>query len=173
MSDKALNSVVQQLRKDGFPEGMSVGDYMPTLDKEGGRTVIAAYDEVEDYGTYVKSYGHEGPEAKQLFLKIRETVEAAILAGHLRMKLIQEYAVTFGALPDPKDGFRYYRDHLSTFHCWECDAEVQCKTRRMSVHDGPFPLSGYGRVESVLTPWCPNCESEPSDTGIIKTSQYI
>lgn len=173
MSDKALNPVVQQLRNDGFPEGVSVDDYMPALNERDSRIILAAFDAVEDYGRYVENHGHEEPVAEQLFLKIRQAAETAILAGHLKMKLIQEYAVTSGALPDPRDDFLYYRDHLSTFHCWECDAEVQCKTRHLSVHDSPIPLAGSGRVERVQAPWCPNCEREPSDTGIIRKSQYI
>jgi len=33
------------------------------------------------------------------------------------------------------------------------------------IHDGPFPLSGYGRVHTETVPFCPKCETTPNTSG--------
>lgn len=33
------------------------------------------------------------------------------------------------------------------------------------VHDGPFELSGSGRVVHEIVPYCPTCEERPSERG--------
>lgn len=51
----------------------------------------------------------------------------------------------------------------------QCGGEIQAKEVFLSVHDGPFPLSGHGEVRHVQVPYCPNCENEPSRFGSIDT----
>ncbi len=47
-----------------------------------------------------------------------------------------------------------------------CGTEIQGKLVAHSIHDGPFALSGSGRVHNEMTPFCPECETEPGYHGM-------
>lgn len=47
----------------------------------------------------------------------------------------------------------------------ECGTDVLGLTVVVSIHDGPFPLSGFGTVERIEVPYCPRCEFEPNGRG--------
>lgn len=48
----------------------------------------------------------------------------------------------------------------------KCGTDVRARTVTQSIHDGPFPLSGYGRVATSQVPYCPTCETEPDWLGL-------
>lgn len=48
------------------------------------------------------------------------------------------------------------------YKCKTCGSILQQTTGYASVHDGPFPLSGSGRVKHYPYPYCPKCEPNPS-----------
>ncbi len=47
----------------------------------------------------------------------------------------------------------------------KCGAEIQGKRVTHPIHDGPFPLSGFGRVHTETIPFCSECEIEPNSSG--------
>lgn len=48
-----------------------------------------------------------------------------------------------------------------------CGTPVLGKQVYLSVHNGPFPLSGLGRVRVETVPYCPFCEDEPQGSGFL------
>jgi hypothetical protein len=53
----------------------------------------------------------------------------------------------------------------SEIKCVDCDSDVLDMERRHPVWDGPFPLSGSGRVVTAHIPYCPKCEEVPKERG--------
>ncbi len=47
----------------------------------------------------------------------------------------------------------------------KCGTEIQGKQVSHSIHDGPFALSGSGRVRTETVPFCLKCETEPNSYG--------
>lgn len=162
-----MNEAVARLRREGLPE--SRGD-LTALDEESKEIVEEAYDAAVALAECVDTYG-EGDERNQTaFRDARQIFREAVAHGLLDVPFIQDNAPIVGAIPDPKDGFRYYREYDGYYRCWTCDAEVQVKTRYMSIHDGPVPGSGFGEVQRWQQPYCPCCEPEPPRHGSIETS---
>lgn len=57
------------------------------------------------------------------------------------------------ANPHPGEGWK----------CKKCGTWLEQCTGYASVHDGPFPLSGSGRVLHYAYPYCPTCEPNPGN----------
>ncbi len=53
----------------------------------------------------------------------------------------------------------------------KCGTELLGAHVHHPIHDGPFPLSGYGRVELEVVPYCPQCQEAPSPSGAVITRQ--
>ena len=53
--------------------------------------------------------------------------------------------------------------------CKKCHSHIQQTTGYASVHDGPFPGSGSGRVLHYPIPYCPTCEEKPTGAAISDT----
>jgi len=52
-------------------------------------------------------------------------------------------------------------------HCYGCGSKIELVGQRCSVHYSNMPLSGGGEVRTKIIPYCPNCESKPSESGFI------
>ena len=72
------------------------------------------------------------------------------------------------------DGTCYLRDgtrkvvYVKTaegYACVTCGNTVMAARIAHPIWDGPFPMSGSGRVHSELVPYCPHCEEQPSYCG--------
>ena len=63
------------------------------------------------------------------------------------------------------DGVYKYVPSTDGWECNKCGTEIQGRTVTHPVHDGPFPLSGSGRVKTTIVPYCPECEQVPSSQG--------
>ena len=48
----------------------------------------------------------------------------------------------------------------------KCGATIQTARVHHPIHDGPFPLSGGGRVQVEEIPYCPRCELTPDWQGL-------
>lgn len=48
------------------------------------------------------------------------------------------------------------------WNCTVCGSEIQGAEIKHSIHDGPFPLSGSGKVYTEFVPYCPKCEQKPT-----------
>ncbi len=49
----------------------------------------------------------------------------------------------------------------SDWRCGKCNTELEGSQVAHTVLDGHFPMSGGGRVEYEVAPYCPKCESPP------------
>jgi hypothetical protein len=49
--------------------------------------------------------------------------------------------------------------------CTVCGGLIMAAGVCHSIHDGPFPLSGSGRVHHEEIPYCPKCETKPDSCG--------
>ena len=47
----------------------------------------------------------------------------------------------------------------------QCGEEIEGVDVHHPIHDGPFPLSGSGKVHIETTPYCPKCEEKPASSG--------
>ncbi|HRY52252.1 MAG TPA: hypothetical protein P5089_00155 [Candidatus Portnoybacteria bacterium] len=83
----------------------------------------------------------------------------------------ENYAIERSCCPvcktirDRKDGIIYTKKE-DCFLCG-CGTEVLAAQILHPIHDGPFPLSGSGRVRTEMAPFCPKCETKPSSSGKI------
>ena len=73
-----------------------------------------------------------------------------------------------------KDGTVYLRDRERQivyrkidggYQCVGCDEIVMGEKIAHPIWDGPFSMSGSGRVYSEIVPYCPKCEEKPSYHG--------
>jgi len=55
-----------------------------------------------------------------------------------------------------------------TPHCYECSSKIDFKAQRKSIWFGEFDgCVGGGEVKTEHIPYCPKCEKEPSESGVI------
>jgi hypothetical protein len=59
----------------------------------------------------------------------------------------------------------YKKNEAGDFICKTCGEEILQTILYHSVWDGPFPMSGSGKVEHSAIPYCPKCEGKPDMTG--------
>lgn len=52
-------------------------------------------------------------------------------------------------------------------HCYHCNSEIEVVGQKCSVHASNMTLSGRD-VRTKLIPYCPKCESKPSESGFIR-----
>jgi hypothetical protein len=59
------------------------------------------------------------------------------------------------------------------WRCLECKREIAYVIAYMTIHDIRFgsKCAGNGRVERAPIPYCPHCESKPSDYGCVHEEQ--
>lgn len=53
-----------------------------------------------------------------------------------------------------------------TYLCRTCNDEIKQVTITFPIHDGPFAMSGSGKVERQVFPYCPTCEVKPEIKGL-------
>lgn len=53
--------------------------------------------------------------------------------------------------------------------CYGCGSEIKIQAQHCSVHYKEFgsAMAGGGEVRTKLIPYCPNCETKPSESGFI------
>ena len=66
---------------------------------------------------------------------------------------------------DPNSKVYKTTNEGSDWFCTTCGSEIQGVTVLHPIHDGPFPLSGSGKVATEMVPYCPQCEKPPSSHG--------
>ena len=64
-----------------------------------------------------------------------------------------------------------YDEEKKNFYCTICENEADAATIHHPVHDGPFPLSGSGRVINEIIPYCSMCEKKPNQSGSFYTPE--
>jgi len=65
----------------------------------------------------------------------------------------------------PEKDLAYKRPKGEDYQCTKCGEGIKAVKRAHPIHDGPFPLSGYGQCEYEPIPYCPKCEEKPSESG--------
>lgn len=58
-----------------------------------------------------------------------------------------------------------YKKSDNGFICPICNSEILCVTVSFPIWDGPFPMSGSGKCEKQVFPYCPKCEPRPEIQG--------
>ena len=58
-----------------------------------------------------------------------------------------------------------YQKTEKGYKCTACGSTVMAGTVAHPIHDGPFPLSGSGKVHPEEAPYCPKCEKAPKYSG--------
>ena len=54
----------------------------------------------------------------------------------------------------------------------KCGEDVLGLAVLVSIHDGPWPLSGHGEVKREQVPYCPVCELKPNGRGSVVPGQH-
>lgn len=62
-----------------------------------------------------------------------------------------------------------YKSNGEDFICTRCESDIRATTIAHPIHDGPFALSGSGKCDYEIVPYCPKCETKPSFHGKILT----
>lgn len=56
-------------------------------------------------------------------------------------------------------------DNTGDMTCFGCGSDILSATVTRSIWDGPFKMSGSGKVQKEEVPYCPKCEEKPSYHG--------
>lgn len=116
VADEVLREKVKAIRKDGFPEEMT---FEEAQDKFSNEQLKIVYDLVNAAGEE-KKIAKEGQQPKEgdrwwkTRDKIRRLIQTAIANDMIGIGIIQRHAVGYGAVPDPDEGWKYYK--LSRWH---------------------------------------------------------
>lgn len=163
-----LRRAVEGFKRKGLPPAISLEQADPSRTKEQVRIL----KEIGDLGEEERKVAHDGQQPRrgsrwwQVRERARAKLQEAVLAGLGRLRFVQEHAIGYGAIPDPNEGWRYYKLPNGYYACWTCGSEIQAKEVSRSVHFSEFSgLAGGGEVRHETVPWCPNCEKEPSSHG--------
>lgn len=172
VADAEMRGIVEDLKKKGLPPAVRIEDAMPTLTPEQKR-ILSQFSGLAHREKKVlksKQRPAKGDNWYKVREDIRKIIQSAIKSGLINLGVIQERAVMYGAIPDPKDDWRYYVLPDSTYACWRCGTEISLKTVFLSVHVKDMPLVGTQEARQNQVPYCPKCERKPSDRGIITGS---
>lgn len=167
VADERLREIVDGYGQKGLP--------ITVLAKIAKASLTEEQDELMgslmELGEQEQKFGRQKPKKGSDHWNHRETIrkkiQGAILLGLDHLGIVQRQAVGYGAIPDPEEDWKYYRQHDGVYACWICGTEILAKETRCSVHFAERPLAGSGEVRRIITPYCPKCEKEPADTGII------
>lgn len=64
-----------------------------------------------------------------------------------------------------KDGKKIWLVLSESAHKHSCGEEIMAATVYHPIWDGPFAMSGSGRVHRETVPFCPKCETPPDERG--------
>ena len=64
-----------------------------------------------------------------------------------------------------QDWINYKKQIDGTFKCLECGSTILSATIAHPIWDGPFAMSGGGRVFNEEVSYCPKCDEKPSFHG--------
>lgn len=59
----------------------------------------------------------------------------------------------------------YKMNNDESYNCLNCGGDILGERVAHTILDGPFPLSGSGRVRYEIVPYCPKCEQKPNFHG--------
>ena len=166
-----LEQRIEEFKKNGFPK-IVASEVMLKLTADKIKIIKKIVDLSQKEKALVKNHNGEIVKGDDVW-NVREQIcfqfQKAIIAWLMDFGIIQRNVVDYGAIPDPDEGWKYYRLPDRNYACWTCNSGILVKTVSNSVHDGLFPLSGSGEVRRQQVPYCPICDSEPKD-GIITES---
>jgi len=67
--------------------------------------------------------------------------------------------------PGNRDNYETNPEDPDGLICKTCKSQIMAVQVHHPIWDGPFPMSGSGRVHITLAPYCPQCEYAPSERG--------
>lgn len=172
VASEELRRFVERLKTEGLPTAVSMEEAGQNLTDEQVRILGELYE----LGQKEKAVAREGEKPQQgdkwwqVRLEFRQVLQKAVLAGMIHLGIIQRSVVYYGAIPDPKESWKYFWGPGLYFCCFRCGDEIKVKTVSRSVHFKEMFLAGGGEVVQKQVPWCPLCEKEPPDSDIIEES---
>ncbi len=160
-----LRRLVEKMKSDGMPRGLAIThEFVRDEHARPLAEILPLTQRIK--GLY--DHGDRPAAGNALCLAmigLRNLLQQYALIGILEYKKMQELAVLVGAIPDPAEKWKYYRLPDKSFACWHCGAEVLCVDQTQSDRIPGMPLAGFGRVRHKVVPFCPNCETRPSERG--------
>jgi hypothetical protein len=167
-----LREMVQKFERDGLPKAVPLDQGMGGLDDKQ-MDLLRELHRISEKEKAIAEDGQE-PKTGTEWWRIREEtrvkLQEAVLLDLIHLGLIQRQAIGYGAIPDPQEKWKYFKLPDGSFACWKCGTDILVKEVSFSVHFKEMPLAGSGEVRRKMVPYCPNCESEPSDHGFIQES---
>ena len=172
VAEMEIRNIVEALKKSGLPAPIPIEEAIPTFTEEQNEVLsqLVELSEKEREVAKDKERPEKGDEWYQAREGLRKVTQAAIKSGLINLGFIQRHAVSYGAIPDPKESWKYYLLPDGSYACWNCGAEILVKTVHLSVHFDEMTLAGGGEVRKKQVSYCPNCEKEPPSHGFIRES---
>ncbi len=170
VANEVLREKVKAIRKDGFPKELTFEEAQSKFSNEQLKIVHDLVNAAGEEEKIAKAGGEpkKGNKRWKTREKIRELIQTAIANDMIGIGIIQRHAVGYGAIPDPDEDWKYYKLPDGTYACWNCGGEILGKNVAFSVHFAEFRCAGGGEVRNKVVPYCPKCEKEPPDSGIIR-----
>jgi len=173
IANSNVREVVNRLRISGYPAPMEIKATKLNSAQEdiiGEFSVIAKAKEEAALEKKCRE-ARPGNELWNFRMRMRALFQKAVQNDMIHLGIIQRHARTYGAVPDHESSHNWKYFILpdnDTWLCWECGSEIQAITQSQSVHFAEFALAGGGEVRHKTIPYCPKCETKPSDRGIIR-----
>jgi hypothetical protein len=170
VADREVRRIVENLKEKGFPEIVQYKEAYEYFTDDQNKAISELKKAVKKEAKVgdLSSKTVPGDAFWESRTFVRKKIQEAIKVGLIYIEVIKEQAVRYGAIPDPETDWKYYLLPDFSYACWRCGSEILVKDQAISVHDGPFPLSGSGKVEHRGIPYCPRCDNEPPERGVVK-----
>ncbi|MEX2410917.1 MAG: hypothetical protein WD607_06010 [Candidatus Paceibacterota bacterium] len=170
IADREIREIVNSLRKNGFPEEISLKEAMKNMEKEK-KEILSSLVNLSEKEKELDRNPHICTKNSKLWNlreEIRDKLREALKLGMANLGIIKRQLVSYGAIPSPEENWKYYYLPNLDMACWTCGDKIRVKSQTVSIHDGLFAISGSGRVSHKQVPYCPTCNAVPPDSSIEK-----
>jgi hypothetical protein len=165
-SPKVRDLVRSFKQRGGFPAPYStVQEELRDLSEEQKRALHSFREAVTTYAAIAEEgWPDPGTPWWEAVVKMRRQLHEALEAGLIRVPIIRNAVVAFGAVPDPASNWSFYRLPDGSYACWECGGAIH--TKQVSLPEASLELAdqcaGFSAAGVWYVPYCPYCEAEPS-----------
>jgi len=164
LANEEVRNIVKGLKEKGFPSAIKIDDALPTLSQLQIGILSFLGDRAQKEA--IASKGKEKPVKGDSWYGIREDIrkimQAAVRSGLINIDIIQQGAVNYGAIPDPKTDWKYYILPDSNYACWNCGTEILLKKISMTVRCVEGTFAGDEDARQGQASYCPKCEEAPT-----------
>lgn len=168
IANREFRRKVENLQRGGLPDPVPLEKAQSDLSETQRMALLNILDlsDQEEELREKKGLSSKDKQVREVRLQIRTAIQRAILADLEHLGLIQRQALGYGAIPDPKLKWKYFREVCGEgLRCWECGAQILSKPVRYSVRYPKLQLAEDGEIVIMYVRFCSNCEREPSSYG--------